>query len=191
MSHTASKSRHAAVLLTNPAAVFGKVDFKKKSWADCEFTGVRTHPRLPLCVCVVVFGSVSLLFPEARLWKPTRRRRRTRDGTRWENRRPDELIGLRCDIMFPMFWTAFTGCRPTQRGDLSLRAPLLNFFYSLSLIQTDGIEKQHFWIGKLAFEMENKFEKTSRDGSPHVFNPLFLWAECWMDQKVLEEDLFI
>lgn len=133
-SHTACKSQHAAILLTNPTAVFGKVEFKKKLWADCEFTRVRTRSRLPLCVCVVVFGSVSLLFPEARLWKPTRRRRRAHDGTRWENRRPDELIGLRCDIMFPMFWTAFTGRCPTQRGTFLYGPPsqffVLPFFHS-------------------------------------------------------------
>lgn len=138
-----------------------KLRLRKSRGADCTFTRACMRLRLPLCVCVVVFGSVCLLFPEARLWKPTRRRRDAHDGTRWENRRPDEPIGLHRDIMFPMFWTAFTGSLPTQRGTLLFCSPLLSFFHSLSPIQTDVIENRHLWNCKLAFEMENKFVKTS------------------------------
>lgn len=168
-SHTACKSQHAAILLTNPTAVFGKVEFKKKLWADCEFTRVRTRSRLPLCVCVWSCLAAWVCCSPRHVCES----RPVEGGalmTVLAGKTAGQTSWLDC---------AVTSCFPCSeqlsldavqhRGGPFSTAPLLNFLCSLSSIQTDVIEKQHFWIGKLAFEMENKFEKTSRDGSPQLF----------------------
>lgn len=93
-----------------------------------------------------------------------------------------------------MFWTAFTGSWPTQRGTPLFCSPLLYFSpFLLSCAPSIPfrpmlLRREGFWNCKPAFEMENKFKKTSMDGFPHCFSHLHLLAsficagwkgKCW------------
>lgn len=82
--------------------------------------------------------------------------------------------------MFPMFWTAFTGSRPTQRGTpLSCSPPLYSSPFLPSCAPSIPfrpmlLRREGCWNCKPAFEMENKFKKTSMDWFPHCFSHLHL-----------------